>query len=49
LESLRLILMETNKVRKILLKYCDVIFIVYTWSNRQLEWYNSERRFIFAC
>jgi hypothetical protein len=23
--------------------------LVYTWSNRQREWYNSERRFIFAC
>ena len=21
----------------------------FTWSNRQNEWYNSERRFIFAC
>jgi hypothetical protein len=23
--------------------------LVYTWSNRQKEWYNSERRFIFSC
>ena len=23
--------------------------IVYTWKNRELEWYNAERRFIFAC
>ena len=22
---------------------------VYTWKNRELEWYNAERRFIFAC
>ena len=21
----------------------------YTWSNRQNEWYNAERRFIYAC
>ena len=23
--------------------------IVFTWSNRQNEWYKSERRFIFTC
>lgn len=23
--------------------------LVYTWTNRQNEWYNSERRFIFTC
>lgn len=22
---------------------------IYTWSNREREWYNAERRFIFAC
>jgi hypothetical protein len=22
---------------------------LYTWSNREREWYNGERRFIFAC
>lgn len=21
----------------------------YTWTNRQNEWYNAERRFIFSC
>jgi hypothetical protein len=28
---------------------CLIRFVAYTWSNRQNEWYNSERRFIFTC
>lgn len=23
--------------------------LVYSWKNREVEWYNSERRFIFTC